>query len=66
METFYGDVRKGFSSTRIIEGGLQLKFLGAAPKIFRPGMPFEAQVLFLYKVVVANEQQFCELSSGVR
>ncbi|CAB3361002.1 Hypothetical predicted protein [Cloeon dipterum] len=44
METFYGDVRSGFSCTRIIEGGLQLKFLGSMPQFFRPGMPFEGQV----------------------
>ncbi|CAG2065755.1 unnamed protein product, partial [Timema podura] len=40
-EFLYGETVSGYSHTRIIDSSINIHFLGTAPKIFKPGMPFE-------------------------
>ena len=45
---FYALLQKGFCETRIIDQELSLFFVGSKPMIFKPGMPFEAQIAVRY------------------
>ena len=40
--------QKGFCETRIINQTLSLFFVGSKPLIFKPGMPFDAQIAVRY------------------
>ena len=40
--------QKGFCETRIINQTLSLFFVGSKPMIFKPGMPFDAQIAVRY------------------
>ncbi len=47
-EYFYNNTQRGFCETRIINQTLSLRFVGSDPMVFKPGMPFEAQVAVRY------------------
>ena len=62
-EYFYNNTQKGFCESRIINQTLSLRFVGAEPLVFKPGMPFEAQVAVRYHDQVALTQQQLERST---
>lgn len=46
-ERFLDLVETGFSESIVFNSSLQLRFLGSAPQVFRPGMPYKAYVSFI-------------------
>ena len=63
VEYFYNNTQRGFCESRIINQTLSLRFVGAEPLVFKPGMPFEAQVAVRYHDQVALTQQQLERST---
>ena len=47
-EYFYNDTLPAFGETRIIVEKLSLDFIGHPPFVFKPGMPFDAQIAVRY------------------
>ena len=47
-EFFYNNTQRGFCETRIINQTLSLFFVGSKPLVFKPGMPFDAQIAVRY------------------
>ena len=41
-------LQRGFCETRIINQTLSLFFVGSKPLVFKPGMPFDAQIAVRY------------------
>ncbi len=64
-EFFYNETQRGFCETRIINQELSLRFVGSSPIVFKPGMPFEAQVAVRYHDQVALSQEKLEQSTLV-
>ena len=62
---FYNNTQRGFCETRIINQTLSLKFIGTDPMVFKPGMPFEAQVAVRYSDQVGLTQDLLERSTLV-
>ena len=62
-EYFYNNWQRGFCETRIINQTLSLRFVGADPLVFKPGMPFEAQIAVRYHDQVALTQKQLESST---
>ena len=56
-EFFYNNTQRGFCETRIINQTLSLRFVGTNPMVFKPGMPFEAQIAVRYHDQVALTQE---------
>ena len=46
--------QRGFCETRIINQTLSLFFVGSKPLVFKPGMPFDAQIAVRYHDQVNN------------
>ena len=44
----YNNTQKGWCETRIINNTLDLSFVGSKPLVFKPGMPFDAQIAVRY------------------
>ena len=62
-EFFYNNTQRGFCETRIINQTLSLRFVGTNPMVFKPGMPFEAQIAVRYHDQVALTQEQLESST---
>ena len=62
-EYFYNNTQRGFCETRIINQTLSLRFVGSEPIVFKPGMPFEAQIAVRYHDQVALTQEKLEKST---
>ena len=62
-EFFYNNTQRGFCETRIINQTLSLRFVGTDPMVFKPGMPFEAQIAVRYHDQVALTQEQLESST---
>lgn len=62
-EFFYNNTQRGFCETRIINQTLSLRFVGSNPMVFKPGMPFEAQIAVRYHDQVALTQDQLESST---
>ena len=60
---FYNNTQRGFCETRIINQTLSLRFVGSNPMVFKPGMPFEAQIAVRYHDQVALTQEQLESST---
>lgn len=60
---FYNNTQRGFCETRIINQTLSLRFVGTNPMVFKPGMPFEAQIAVRYHDQVALTQEQLESST---
>ena len=56
-EFFYNNTQRGFCETRIINQTLSLRFVGTNPMVFKPGMPFEAQIAVRYHDQVSLTQE---------
>jgi len=56
-EYFYNNTQKGWCETRIINQTLSLRFVGNAPLVFKPGMPFEGAVTVRYHDQVALQEE---------
>ena len=63
LEYFYNNTQKGFCETRIINQTLSLFFVGSKPLIFKPGMPFDAQIAVRYHDQVSLTQEQLEEST---
>ncbi|XP_042213472.1 CD109 antigen-like [Homarus americanus] len=48
QDTFMMINETGYSMTKIINSSVDCRFLGSAPYVFKPGMPFEASVAVSY------------------
>ena len=55
----YNNTQKGWCETRIINNTLDLSFVGSKPLVFKPGMPFDAQIAVRYSDQVLGEIQLC-------
>ena len=62
-EFFYNNTQRGFCETRVINQTLSLRFVGTDPMVFKPGMPFEAQIAVRYHDQVALTQEQLESST---
>ena len=62
-EFFYNNTQRGFCETRVINQALSLRFVGTDPMVFKPGMPFEAQIAVRYHDQVALTQEQLESST---
>ena len=62
-EYFYNNVQRGFCETRIINQTLSLFFVGSKPMVFKPGMPFDAQIAVRYHDQVSLTQEQLEKST---
>ena len=60
---FYNNTQRGTCETRIINQTLSLRFVGTNPMVFKPGMPFEAQIAVRYHDQVALTQEQLERST---
>ena len=60
---FYNNTQRGTCETRIINQTLSLRFVGTNPMVFKPGMPFEAQIAVRYHDQVALTQEQLEKST---
>lgn len=60
---FYNNTQRGFCETRVINQTLSLRFVGSNPMVFKPGMPFEAQIAVRYHDQVALTQEQLESST---
>ena len=59
----YNNTQKGWCETRIINNTLDLSFLGSKPLVFKPGMPFDAQIAVRYADHVPVDQERLEQST---
>lgn len=60
---FYNNTQRAFCETRIINQTLSLRFVGTNPMVFKPGMPFEAQIAVRYHDQVALTPEQLEAST---
>ena len=51
----YNNSQKAWCETRIINNTLDLSFVGSKPLVFKPGMPFDAQIAVRYADQVPNQ-----------
>ena len=51
----YNNTQKAWCETRIINNTLDLTFVGSKPLVFKPGMPFDAQIAVRYADQVISQ-----------
>ena len=61
----YNNTQKGWCETRIINNTLDLSFVGSKPLIFKPGMPFDAQIAVRYADQVKCGLKWARLLSSL-
>ena len=61
-EFFYNNTQRGFCESRIIDNVLEVKFVGNAPFVFKPGMPFYGAVAVRYQDLMAVPVELLENS----
>ena len=54
----YNNTQKAWCETRIINNTLDLTFVGSKPLVFKPGMPFDAQIAIRYADQVISQISF--------
>jgi hypothetical protein len=61
-EFFYNNTQQGFCDSKIIEKTKELTFVGNAPFVFKPGMPYQGAVTVRYQDLMAVPEELLQQS----